>query len=34
MIIIITMVKSIQSCATHTHVEISHTKNYHVYKII
>ena len=27
------MLKSIQSCATHTHFKISHAEVYHVYKI-
>ena len=32
--IIITMLKSIQSHATHVHVEISHANDYHVYEQI
>ena len=32
MIIIIIMLKSIQSHTIHVHAEISHAKDYHVYK--
>ena len=31
-IIIVIMLKSIQSCTTHVHAEISHARVYHVYK--
>ena len=32
-IIIMIMLKSIQSCAAHVHFKTSHTKDYHVHKI-
>ena len=34
MIINITMLKPIQLCSAHVHVEISHAKDYHVYEQI